>query len=88
MELFSLLQPGTVIGAVGHYGTTNAWRKLREANIQRIVNRSNREPRGGWLSLLPDDLEIGRMAARYLLKKGHRNFMVREATDLLFSQRK
>lgn len=75
------LEAGSVQGAIGHYGTREAYECLKEAGIPYVVNVSNREDLPLWRRLLPDDGAIGRMAAAYFLRKGYRNFAVLESPD-------
>lgn len=70
------LEPGSVQGAIGHYGSREAYERLQEAGIPYLVNVSNREDLPVWRRLLADDEAVGRMAADYFLKKGYRNFAV------------
>ena len=72
-------------GIVAHVGTADFARKLRKLELP-VVNISRRLERTGVPTVVTDNVELGRVAAGYFLKKGFRAFSYLEAPHCAFSR--
>lgn len=66
--------PQTLAGAIGHYYSVEQREALRGSGIPYTVSVSSRGSAEWWMRIIPDDYEVGRLAAEYFIKKGYRKF--------------
>ncbi|MCC5844468.1 MAG: substrate-binding domain-containing protein [Verrucomicrobia bacterium] len=80
--------PFDLVGAIGQIRASDeATRSYRRLGIQHRVSTSNRDAGPFlWPQVISDDEAVGRMAARYFLRKRFQRFAVVGFRDLLFSK--
>lgn len=84
-ELLHHIEPGSVIGAIGHYFFREHLEALKRNSVPFYVSVSSRGQPDWWPRIIPDDRAVGRMAAEYFLKKGYRNFGVSYLGEMSFA---
>lgn len=82
------MDKGTVRAALGHFHEKAHWDVMRKCGVSYVISVSNRSGYAPWAKWIPDDREVGRMAARYFLRKHHRNFAVVTADDFAYGRQR
>lgn len=84
-ELIQHVPRGSYIGAIGHYHSAAQLQALKDCAVPYYVSVSSRGDEGWWPRVIPDDRQVGRVAAEYFLKKGYRNYAVSYLGDMRFA---
>lgn len=58
---------GTVRAALGHFHEQPQWEVMERCGVPFVLSVSNRSDFAPWAKWIPDDREVGRVAARYFL---------------------
>lgn len=80
------LPQGWITGALGHYTRQQEVDYLRSIGIERIVTVSNQKELQGCVRVGLDDGNVGRMAARYYIRKGISTLCCIESQPMPFAK--
>lgn len=79
------LHPQSFVGAIGHYVEIGQLNALKKYQVPFYVSVSSRGESDWWPRVIPNDHEVGRMAADYFLRKGYKHFGVSMVGKMVFA---
>jgi LacI family transcriptional regulator len=82
----SKLDRDSIQGAIGHFYDESQWDAMHAFGVPFVISVSNRSRFQPWAKWIPDDREIGRVAARYFLRKNYRNFAVISIEEFCYGE--